>query len=192
MPDFYPDELSQWVSRQWENGMPEAPFTGISHDTRTLRPGNLYVAIRGENFDGHNFVEQAFEKGASGALVHESFDWQDNPVLRVPDTVKGLHGMARGYRREWESTVIGITGSVGKTTVKEMCADVLSMKGETHRTAGNFNNHIFIFNHQNCSASRSCFNCGRFGGVCRHLESRHIYPGLVPFPNSESTQIRPS
>ena len=142
MPAFHPEELSQWVSKPWENGMPDNPVTGISNDTRTIQPGNLYVAIRGENFDGHDFVRQAFEKGAGGALVDERFQWSENPVLHVRDTIKGLQEMARGYREKWTGTVVGITGSVGKTTVKEMCADVLSMKGETHRTAGNYNNHI--------------------------------------------------
>jgi len=142
MPEFRSGELSQWVSRLWKNGMPEQTVTGISHDTRTLKPGDLYVALRGDNFDGHDFVGQAFEKGAVGALVENQFQWFDNPVLMVPDTLKGLHDLARGYRKKWIGTPVGITGSVGKTTVKEMCADVLSMNGPAHRTAGNYNNHI--------------------------------------------------
>lgn len=143
MPVFHPDELSQWVSKGWDNGIPAGCITGISHDTRTLEPGHVYVAICGESFDGHDFVEQAFKKGASGAVVRDNFDGSaDGPLLRVPDTLKGLQDMAFGYRGEWKGTVIGITGSVGKTTLKEMCADVLSMKAETHRTAGNYNNHI--------------------------------------------------
>ncbi|MEN8254172.1 MAG: UDP-N-acetylmuramoyl-tripeptide--D-alanyl-D-alanine ligase [Verrucomicrobiota bacterium] len=142
MPEFCPEELSRWISKPWENGVPDGSVTGISNDTRTIQPGNLYVAIRGENLDGHDFVRQAFENGASGALVDEQFQWSGNPVLHVPDTIKGLQELARGYRQEWIGTVVGITGSVGKTTVKEMCADVLSIKGETHRTAGNYNNHI--------------------------------------------------
>ena len=142
MPQFRADELSQWVSSPWENGTPDLPISGISKDTRTLEPGNLYVALRGENFDGHDFVGAAFAKGAVGALVDDDLQGSEGPLLRVPDTLKGLQDMARGYRRKWTSTVVGITGSVGKTTVKEMCAEVLAMKGETHRTAGNYNNHI--------------------------------------------------
>ncbi len=142
MPIFRAGEISQWVSKFWKNGVPEEPVTGISHDTRTLEPGNLYVALRGENFDGHDYVRQAFEKGAIGALVDERFEWMESPILGVPDTLKGLQEMASGYRKKWKGTVVGITGSVGKTTVKEMCATVLSMQGETHRTAGNYNNHI--------------------------------------------------
>lgn len=122
--------------------MPEGVVRGISHDTRTLKPGDLYVAIRGEQFDGHAFVQEAFLKGALGALVQDDFQWTENPVLKVPDTIKGLQDLARGYRKKWLGSPVGITGSVGKTTVKEMCADVLSMKSETHRTAGNYNNHI--------------------------------------------------
>ena len=126
----------------WKNGIPERMVTGVSHDTRTLQPGDLYVAIKGEQFDGHAFVADAFAKGAMGALVGDGFRWSENPVLQVPDTLTGLQDLARGYRRTWMGVPVGITGSVGKTTVKEMCADVLSMEGETHRTAGNYNNHI--------------------------------------------------
>jgi len=142
MPEFRSGELSQWVSRLWKNGMPEGVVTGVSHDTRTLNPGDLYIAIRGDQFDGHKFVGEAFAKGAVGALVRDDFHWTENPVLKVPDTLKGLQDLARGYRKKWVGTPVGITGSVGKTTVKEMCADVLSVKGQTHRTAGNYNNHI--------------------------------------------------
>ena len=142
MPEFRPGELSQWVSRLWKNGIPAETFSGVSHDTRTLEPGDLYVAIRGDNFDGHAFVDDAFKKGAVGALVCDGFQWSDNPVLPVPDTIKGLQDLASGYRKKWVGMTVGLTGSVGKTTVKEMCAEVLAMGGETHRTAGNYNNHI--------------------------------------------------
>ena len=116
--------------------------TGVTQDTRTLKPGDLYVAVKGEQYNGHDFVADAFAKGAVGALVGDGFQWTENPVIQVPDTLAGLQDMARGYRRTWRGTPVGITGSVGKTTVKEMCADVLSMKGATHRTGGNYNNHI--------------------------------------------------
>ncbi|MBT8043291.1 MAG: UDP-N-acetylmuramoyl-tripeptide--D-alanyl-D-alanine ligase [Pontiella sp.] len=142
MPLFHPETFAEWLSLQWQNGLPERAITGISKDTRTLRPGDLYVAIRGDNFDGHAFVSDAFEKGAAGALVEQDYVSTDQPVLPVPDTIAGLQDLARGYRKSWTGRVIGITGSVGKTTVKEMCADVLSMAGDTHRTSGNYNNHI--------------------------------------------------
>ncbi len=138
---FSPEELAQWAGSVWSGTVPP-PIRGVSHDTRTLKIGDLYVAVRGDRFDGHDFVEQAFEKGAVGALVADDFFLDGYPLLKVPDTLKGLQDLARGYRDTWTGTVVGITGSVGKTTVKEMCAEVLSQKGLVHRTAGNFNNHI--------------------------------------------------
>ncbi len=142
MPEFRPGELSQWVSRMWSNEMPAGTVSGVTQDTRSLKAGDLYVAIQGDRYDGHRFVQEAFSRGAVGALVQEDFEWTDNPLLKVPDPVRGLQDLARGYRKKWVGTIIGVTGSVGKTTVKEMCADVLSSIGETHRTAGNYNNHI--------------------------------------------------
>ena len=142
MDGFRAGELSQWVSRLWKNGIPEGEITGVVQDTRKLKPGNLYVAIKGDNYDGHDFIEQAFEQGAAGALISEQYECSNHPVLCVPDTIKGLQDLAAGYRKKWVGTAVGITGSVGKTTVKEMCAAVLAMKGDTHCTAGNYNNHI--------------------------------------------------
>jgi UDP-N-acetylmuramoyl-tripeptide--D-alanyl-D-alanine ligase len=141
MPTFSPEVLAQWAGGRWQNGMPAA-LTGITQDTRSILPRNLYVAIRGERFDGHDFIDDAFAKGAAGAMVCSDYPGDAGPVLAVSDTLDGLQQLAAGYRKEWNAMVVGITGSVGKTTVKEMCADVLSMAGETHRTAGNYNNHI--------------------------------------------------
>lgn len=142
MPVFSPEVLSQWLSAEWRGGVPREMLTGICTDTRTLRPGELYVALQGERFDGHDFVRQAFANGAAGALVQEGYEYADGPVLQAANTLLGLQALAAGYRTTWTAVTIGITGSVGKTTVKEMCADVLSMRGDTHRTAGNYNNHI--------------------------------------------------
>lgn len=142
MSSFNPTDLAAWVSSEWENGAVDCAVTGVTQDTRTIEPGNLYVAICGDQFDGHSFVKDAFEKGASGALVCDDFQGSVGPVLKVPDTVQGLQDLAAGYRNGWDCTVLGITGSVGKTTVKEMCADVLSVQGRCHRTAGNYNNHL--------------------------------------------------
>jgi UDP-N-acetylmuramoyl-tripeptide--D-alanyl-D-alanine ligase len=142
MAIFRPEDLAAWLGVPWSGGLPASMIQGISTDTRTLRPGELYVALRGEQFDGHRFVAEAFKAGAAGALVDRSFAGEMGPVLRVDDTLAGLQQLARGYRATWSARVVGITGSVGKTTVKEMCADLLSSRWMTHRTAGNFNNHI--------------------------------------------------
>ena len=92
---FSPEELAQWAGSVWSGTVPP-PIRGVSHDTRTLKNGDLYVAIRGDRFDGHDFVEQAFEKGAVGALVNDDFSLDGYPLLKVPDTLKGLQDLARG------------------------------------------------------------------------------------------------
>ena len=142
MAKFSSNELAEWAGCDWAGVAPEEGVDRVSHDSRCVRPGDLYVAIEGESFDGHRFVEQAREKGAVAALVRNGFELDGFPMLQVPDTLKGLQALAQEYRKLWRGKTVGITGSVGKTTVKEMCAEVLSMQGETHRTAGNWNNHI--------------------------------------------------
>ncbi len=126
--------------------MPSVAFPGISHDSRQLIAGGLYVAIKGERLDGHDFVDQAFASGASAAVVSSEYaarcTEQSRPLLVVADTRRALLDMASGYRRTLNGVVIGITGSVGKTTVKEMVAGVLSRKGRVVRTPGNWNNDL--------------------------------------------------
>ena len=99
MSEFRPEELAQWISKPWENGIPEGFVTGVSNDTRTIGKGSLYVAIRGEHFDGHDFIDQAMDKGAVGAVVCEDAQEISAPVLRVPDTIRGLQDLARGFRQ---------------------------------------------------------------------------------------------
>lgn len=143
-PSFMPGAFAEWTGGTWHGGMPAA-IRGVSNDTRTLAPGNLYVALRGGNCDGHSFVADAFAKGAAGAMVCS--DWRapdppGGPVLRVPDTAKALRAAAAAYRRALNPRMIAVTGSVGKTTVKEMTASVLSAKCVTARTHGNWNNDL--------------------------------------------------
>lgn len=102
----------------------------------------MYLAIRGENHDGHRFVEQAFEKGAVGAIVESEFPALDKPQLVVQDSMAALWQMAAGVRAGWSGAVVGITGSAGKTTVKEMVASVLAQRGTVSKTLGNWNNDI--------------------------------------------------
>lgn len=136
-------ELSEWCSISWKNCAAEVPVSGISHDTRTLKPGMVYIAIKGATLDGHDFVRQAVEKRAAGLIVEREFpEFGTVPQLVVPDTMAALWQMAAGVRRCWSGTVVGITGSVGKTTVKEMVASVLAQKGTVCKTPGNWNNDI--------------------------------------------------
>lgn len=139
------DEIADWTSSVWKNQQAATqllPILGICHDTRTLKAGEVYIAIRGENHDGHDFVEQAIEKGAAGLIVEREFPNIGKPQLIVSNAWKALWQIAAGARSTWDGTVIGITGSAGKTTVKEMIASVLSQKGTVSKTKGNWNNEI--------------------------------------------------
>ena len=121
-------------------------FTGVSTDTRTVRAGELFVALRGEKFDGHNFLEQAKKAGAVAAMVDRKYqDKAPMPVVVVDDTKLGLGRMAKGWRARFQPTLVGITGSNGKTTVKEMLAAILRRHAGDAAllaTAGNLNNDI--------------------------------------------------
>jgi len=140
--DFSPSELATWVKQAWNPAPPTGSITGISTDTRTLQPGNLYVALSGEHFDGHAFIDAAVKKGAIGTIIQHHFKTVPLPYLSVSDPLLALQQMATNYRKSWNGTAIGITGSVAKTTVKEMCKAVLSRSFCTHATKGNLNNHI--------------------------------------------------
>jgi UDP-N-acetylmuramoyl-tripeptide--D-alanyl-D-alanine ligase len=110
-----------------------------------LEPGNLYVALKGERFDGHRFVGDAFAAGACGALVNRGCGLSASParrLLTVDDAGRALLALGRGYSNRIKPHVIGVTGSVGKTTVKEMIADVLQSRMPTARSVGNWNNNI--------------------------------------------------
>ncbi len=116
-------------------------FRGVSTDTRTLAPGQLFVALKGPRFDGHDHLQAALDRGAAAALVAR----QGNvslPQIQVTDTLQALGHLARAWRRQLDLTVVGITGSNGKTTVKEMTASILRGRGPTQQTRGNLNNAI--------------------------------------------------
>lgn len=117
---------------------------GVTTDSRQVQKGNLFIPIIGEKFDGHAFVEQAFEKGASGSLWSKSVPNppKDKPIIYVEDTLTALQHIASKYLIEVNPKVIGITGSNGKTTTKDMVASVVGTTYRTHKTIGNYNNHI--------------------------------------------------
>jgi UDP-N-acetylmuramoyl-tripeptide--D-alanyl-D-alanine ligase len=135
-------ECAAWISNPWKHAATNFPIFGISHDTRTLRPGDVYIALHGGAHDGHDFVQTAVDKGAVGLIVDREFPALGTPQLIVPDTMAALWALAAGVRRHWGGTVVGITGSVGKTTVKELIAAVLAQKGTVSKTPGNWNNDI--------------------------------------------------
>lgn len=118
-----------------------AEITEVCIDSRLCRPGCLYVAIKGENFDGHDFVAAAFENGAVAAIIHHDVD-VEGAFVRVKDTHRALIALAHWYRMTFDIPVVGLTGSVGKTTTKEMTWFVLNEKYNSLKTEGNLNNNI--------------------------------------------------
>ena len=125
--------------------MSDRLVTGVSTDTRTIRPGSLFVALRGERFDGHKFIAEAVRAGAVGVVV-ESLDDPgaagDAAVLEVRDTLLALQRLARWHRGRLDLDVVAVTGSNGKTTTKDFTAAVLGGKFPVSATRGNLNNHI--------------------------------------------------
>ncbi len=116
-------------------------LTGVSIDSRAIRSGELFVAIQGPRFDGHDFVAHAARRGAGAAVVHREVDAPPAlPLVRVEDTTRALGALAHHVREKATAPVVGITGSVGKTTTKDMTAALLETRGPVLRTAGNLNN----------------------------------------------------
>jgi len=145
------------------NGVSEVAFSDVVIDSREARPGALFVALPGEQTDGHRFVDDALARGAAGALIHQDVPLNPQPALvdlrqsvdprllaslggpvliRVPDTLKALQQIAAGWRARFPVRTIGITGSVGKTTAKETVAAVLSQRYDTLKSESNLNNEI--------------------------------------------------
>ncbi len=123
-------------------------ITGVTTDTRSLKPGEVFVALPGEKFDGHGFVTMAIEKGAIAAVVNFNFEIASSqnylPLLQVADTLSAYQTIARWWRQQFNIPVVGITGSVGKTTTKEIIAAVLATQGNVLKTHANYNNEIGV------------------------------------------------
>ena len=119
----------------------QGTITGYSIDTRTIQGGDLFFALRGERLDGHEYLSQAFEKGAQAAVVDREVTIHGN-LLHVPDTIEALQALAGWARQRSAMPVVAVTGSAGKTTTKDVIAALLGVRFRTGRTVGNFNNHI--------------------------------------------------
>jgi len=123
-------------------GIPSRLVSGFSSDTRTIQAGDLFFAIRGAAYDGHDYVAQAFERGASAAVVERDVEAR-GLILRVSNTIAALQAMACWARRRWGGgQVVGVTGSAGKTTTKEAIAHLLATAFSVGKNEGNLNNHI--------------------------------------------------
>ena len=119
----------------------DVTFAGITPDSRQVKPGMLFAALSGQTFDGHNYIQQAKERGAVAALVCRNVE-TDLPTIMVPEVLPALGVLAGDWRKQCSARVVGITGSNGKTTVKEMIASVLRQNGAVLATQGNFNNEL--------------------------------------------------
>jgi UDP-N-acetylmuramoyl-tripeptide--D-alanyl-D-alanine ligase len=121
--------------------------TGVCIDSRTVEAGDLFVALRGNRTDGHHYLQEVFDKGAVAALVeYVPLGAEEMPLLRTPNTVHALGQFARYYRRQFDTTVIGVTGSTGKTTTKEMIAAALEAgyPNAVQKSAGNYNTELGV------------------------------------------------
>lgn len=134
-------QLAQWCGGTVPEQCQRVTVTGIQHDSRNVRSGDLFVALAGERVDGHDYLDKARQAGAVAALVSRPVE-DDLPQILVEDTLLAYGAIAKAYRRELNVPVVAITGSVGKTTTKEMIACVLSGKYQISKTQGNHNNNL--------------------------------------------------
>ena len=119
-------------------------YPSIQTDTRKLKKGDLFLALKGPNFNGNLFAEQALEKGAAYVFTDEKISFNHDRIIQTNDTLETLQQLAKFHRQQFNIPFIAITGSNGKTTTKELAHEVLSAKYKTYTTAGNLNNHIGI------------------------------------------------
>src|SRR5437762_7938241 len=138
-------QIAQFARASFSSGDRTVVINKVSTDSRTIKPGELFVALRGENFEGHDFIEAAAKAGATGALVDPN--WAGNvpnnfALLRATDTLQAYQTLAANYRRSLALKVLAITGSNGKTSTKDFAAAVLARRFRVTKTEGNFNNHV--------------------------------------------------
>ncbi len=139
-------EIARATGGKMISGEPHTMVKGVSIDSRTLMPGEWFVPLQGENTDGHNFVEEVLQKGAAGSFFTKpcTLDAKSLPgtIIEVEDTLEALQDMAGYYRRKFSPQVIGVTGSSGKTTTKDLLASILKPHLKVLKTEGNYNNQI--------------------------------------------------
>jgi UDP-N-acetylmuramoyl-tripeptide--D-alanyl-D-alanine ligase len=138
-------QITQLAGGSLSSGDGTVVIDKVSTDSRTIKRGELFVALRGENFDGHNFVEAIAIAGAAGAVVDS--DWKGNvpesfALIRAKDTLQAYQQLAANYRKSLQLDVVAITGSNGKTSTKDFAAAVLARRFRVTKTQGNFNNHV--------------------------------------------------
>ena len=145
MISFSVEELVQATNGRLTRSGDKSSITGISTDSRTTRPGDLFIPLIGENFDGHEYIEAAFKNGAVASLTqNESFYFPGKTMIVVNNTLTALQNLAAFYRNSFDIPFVGITGSVGKTSTKEMVACALAERYNVLKNEGNLNNEIGV------------------------------------------------
>ena len=147
MNPFPLSRIAQFAGCSLASGDGTVVIAKVSSDSRTVKPGELFVALRGENFDGHDFVESAAKAGAAGAIVDSN--WKGSvpknfALIRAKDTLQAYQELAANYRKSLTLKVVAITGSNGKTSTKDFAAAVLARRFRVTKTVGNFNNHVGV------------------------------------------------
>ena len=139
---------ASWIDEETLKRFGLQPFPAVTIDTRTLEPGMCFFALEGKRHDGHQFILEALEKGAaiivSSKPVPSRSRWRDRVIFQVGDTTRSLQRLAGHVRKEWSRSVIGVTGSVGKTTTRVFAAELLNLGFCTFQSPANFNNQIGV------------------------------------------------
>jgi len=143
MPSFSPDKLATWTGGNWTR-IPAGAIRSFTQDTRTLSAGQIFVALKTGKRDGHDFLPEAEKGGAVAALVSRAVAASKLPQLVPPDALGAFQRIAREHRREFHGTVVGVTGSAGKTSTKDLLALLLGGSPDVLATAGNLNNFIGV------------------------------------------------
>jgi len=136
------ERVARITAGEFSGKKSNCPLNGISTDSRNMTPGALFVPLRGERFDGHDYLSQAVKNGAAACLSEEVIEGLSVPVVRVANTLRALGDLAAAWRLQLRGPLVAVTGSAGKTTTKEMLATILEQVGPGLKTAGNFNNLI--------------------------------------------------
>src|SRR5690606_2040264 len=138
-------EIKSWLSGAYLRA--DAAFEGVSTNSKAVQAGNLFIALRGERFDAHDFIDEVVAAGAAAVMVEKAPKDAAIPALVVPDTRVALRELGQSWRRQFSFPVVGVTGSNGKTTVKEMIAAILAAEfgeGNYLATRGNLNNDLGV------------------------------------------------
>ena len=127
-----------------DEALSQSAVTSVERDSRQIKEGSLFLAIKGERADGHDFIEKCYDAGAICALCEKPPENPTKPYILVESTLDAVKLIAKAYRNKFDIPVVGVSGSVGKTSTKEMLYSVLSQKYKTHKTQGNLNNELGV------------------------------------------------